>query len=135
MERKYLAISLVIILMLSALMMQSASAQQDQRRSNNPEEMATKKADRLKAKLSLSDDQYKQVYSIFLENANRRIAEKEKMKGMDKTARKEMKMKHKQETMEKLQGVLTKEQWSLFEQMKEKNGKKRNKNKSNNPNN
>jgi hypothetical protein len=135
MERKYLAISLVIILMLSALMIQSASAQQDQRRSNNPEEMATKKADRLKAKLSLSDDQYKQVYSIFLENANRRIAEKEKMKGMDKTARKEMKMKHKQETMEKLQGVLTKEQWSLFEQMKEKNGKKRNKNKSNNPNN
>ncbi len=120
--------------MLSAGMMQSSSAQNDQKRSNNPEEIATKKADRLKAKLSLSDDQYKQVYSIFLENANRRIAEKEKMKGMDKTARKEMKMKHKQETMEKLQAVLTKEQMSLFEQMKEK-GKKRNKNKSDNPNN
>ena len=134
MERKYLAISLVIIVMLSAFMMQSASAQQDQKRTKNPEEMATKKADRLKAKLSLSEDQYKQVYSIFLENANRRIAEKEKMKGMDKTARKEMKMKHKQETMEKLQAVLTKEQMSLFEQMKEK-GKKRNKNKSDNPNN
>ena len=134
MKRKYLAISLVFILMLSAGMMQSASAQNDQKRSNNPEEIATKKADRLKAKLSLSDDQYKQVYSIFLENANRRIAEKEKMKGMDKTARKEMKMKHKQETMEKLQAVLTKEQMSLFEQMKEK-GKKRNKNKSDTPNN
>jgi hypothetical protein len=134
MKRKYLAISLVFILMLSAGMMQSSSAQNDQKRSNNPEEIATKKADRLKAKLSLSDDQYKQVYSIFLENANRRIAEKEKMKGMDKTARKEMKMKHKQETMEKLQAVLTKEQMSLFEQMKEK-GKKRNKNKSDNPNN
>jgi hypothetical protein len=134
MKRKYLAISLVFIFMLSAGMMQSASAQNDQKRSNNPEEIATKKADRLKAKLSLSDDQYKQVYSIFLENANRRIAEKEKMKGMDKTARKEIKMKHKQETMEKLQAVLTKEQMSLFEQMKEK-GKKRNKNKSDKPNN
>ncbi|MBK6507119.1 MAG: hypothetical protein IPG02_16030 [Ignavibacteria bacterium] len=134
MERKYLAISLVIIVMLSAFMMQSASAQQDQKRTKNPEEMATKKADRLKAKLSLSEDQYKQVYSIFLENANRRIAEKEKMKGMDKTTRKEMKMKHKQETMDKLQAVLTKEQMLQFEQMKEK-GKKRNKNKSNNPNN
>ena len=134
MERKYLAISLLIIVMLSAFMMQSASAQQDQKRTKNPEEMATKKADRLKAKLSLSEDQYKQVYSIFLENANRRIAEKEKMKGMDKTTRKEMKMKHKQETMDKLQAVLTKEQMLQFEQMKEK-GKKRNKNKSNNPNN
>ena len=134
MERKYLAISLVIIVMLSAFIMQSASAQQDQKRTKNPEEMATKKADRLKAKLSLSEDQYKQVYSIFLENANRRIAEKEKMKGMDKTTRKEMKMKHKQETMDKLQAVLTKEQMLQFEQMKEK-GKKRNKNKSNNPNN
>lgn len=134
MDRKYLAISLVIIVMLSAFMMQSASAQQDQKRTKNPEEMATKKADRLKAKLSLSEDQYKQVYSIFLENANRRIAEKEKMKGMDKTTRKEMKMKHKQETMDKLQAVLTKEQMLQFEQMKEK-GKKRNKNKSNNPNN
>lgn len=134
MERKYLAISLVIIVMLSAFMMQSASAQQDQKRTKNPEEMATKKADRLKAKLSLCEDQYKQVYSIFLENANRRIAEKEKMKGMDKTTRKEMKMKHKQETMDKLQAVLTKEQMLQFEQMKEK-GKKRNKNKSNNPNN
>ncbi|MBK9227545.1 MAG: hypothetical protein IPL67_10965 [Ignavibacteria bacterium] len=120
MERKYLAISLVIIVMLSAFIMQSASAQQDQKRTKNPEEMATKKADRLKAKLSLSEDQYKQVYSIFLENANRRIAEKEKMKGMDKTTRKEMKMKHKQETMDKLQAVLTKEQMLQFEQMKEK---------------
>jgi hypothetical protein len=119
MKRKYLAISLVFILMLSAAMIQSASAQQDQKRSKNPEEIATRKADRLKAKLSLSDDQYKQVYTIFLENANRRIAEKEKMKDMDKSARKEIKTKYRQETFEKLQGILTKEQMTKLEQMKE----------------
>jgi hypothetical protein len=119
MKRKYLAISLVFILMLSAAMIQSASAQQDQKRSKNPEEIATRKADRLKAKLSLSDHQYKQVYTIFLENANRRIAEKEKMKDMDKSARKEIKTKYRQETFEKLQGILTKEQMTKLEQMKE----------------
>jgi hypothetical protein len=105
--------------MLSAGMIQSASAQQDQKRSKNPEEIATRKADRLKAKLSLSDDQYKQVYTIFLENANRRIAEKEKMKDMEKSARKEIKIKYRQETFEKLQGILSKEQMTKLEQMRE----------------
>jgi hypothetical protein len=119
MKRKYLAISLVFILMLSAGMIQSASAQQDQKRSKNPEEIATRKADRLKAKLSLSDYQYKQVYTIFLENANRRIAEKEKMKDMEKSARKEIKIKYRQETFEKLQGILSKEQMTKLEQMRE----------------
>lgn len=113
--------------MLSAGMIQTASSQQDQKRSNNPEEIATKKADKLRAKLTLSDDQYKQVYTIFLENANRRIAEKEKMKDMDKSARKEMKIRYRQETYEKLQSILTKEQMTKLEQMKEnKRSKKKN---------
>ncbi len=116
----------MIVIGISAI----APAQQDQKSNKTPEEIATKKADRLKSALALTDEQYKQVYSVFLENANKMKTEREKMKSLDKEARKEIKKKHKEETRAKLQGILTKDQMDKLEQMK---GGKRKSGKGNRP--
>ncbi len=124
-----LTLGIIAMVMIVIGLTAIAPAQQDQKSNKTPEEIATKKADRLKSALALTDEQYKQVHSVFLENANRMLSEREKMQNMDKETRKEIKKKHKEETRVKLQGILTKEQMDKFDQMKSGKKNKSGKNK------
>jgi len=130
MKMRNLTLGIIAMVMIVIGISAIAPAQQDQKSNKTPEEIATKKADRLKSALALTDEQYKQVYSVFLENANKMKTEREKMKSLDKEARKEIKKKHKEETRAKLQGILTKDQMDKLEQMK---GGKRKSGKGNRP--
>lgn len=85
---------------------------------NYPGDIAGARADYLYKKLKLTNEQYTKVYTIFLETAM-------KMDGMDmnkmsKDAKNEQMKKMHDETMSKVEKVLTKEQLTLWPKEKEK---------------
>ena len=102
-----------------------------------PEERAQKRADKMKEKLSLTEDQHKQVYSILLSQANEMKSIWESSKNdQDKTARKEKMKTIWESTNTQINSVLDANQQQLWEahkkEMKEKHkgkhdGKKHNK--------
>lgn len=108
--------ALSILLLLTAFVSSNVFAQQNQRSKKTPEEMATKMADRMKSNLSLSDDQYKQVYDLALTRSKNRISNKEMYKSMDKETRKQTKMKHREEFMMQLSGILNQDQMKKFQE-------------------
>lgn len=108
--------ALSILLLLTAFVSSNVFAQQNQRSKKTPEEMATKMADRMKSNLSLSDDQYKQVYDLALTRSKNRISNKEMYKSMDKETRKQTKMKHREEFMAQLSGILNPDQMKKFQE-------------------
>ena len=108
--------ALTILLLLTAFVSSNVFAQQNQRSKKTPEEMATKMADRMKSNLSLSDDQYKQVYDLALTRSKNRISNKEMYKSMDKETRKQTKMKHREEFMTQLSGILNQDQMKKFQE-------------------
>lgn len=85
-----------------------------------PEEKATKMADRMKQNLSLTDDQYKQIYNLALEKAKTHASNKEKNKTLDKETRKSMKMQNKAEYRKQLEGILNQEQITKMKSLKNK---------------
>lgn len=85
---------------------------------NFPGDIAGARADYLYKKLKLTNEQYTNVYSIFLEAAK-------KMEGMDmnkmsKDAKNEQMKKMHDETMSKIEKILTKDQLTLWPKAKEK---------------
>ena len=85
---------------------------------NLPGDIAGARADYLYKKLKLTNEQYNTVYSIFLDAAM-------KMKGMDmkkmtKDAMNEQMKKTHDETMSKIEKILTKDQLTLWPKEKEK---------------
>jgi Spy/CpxP family protein refolding chaperone len=125
-----------LMLLISAFMLSAGSVfSQDgsprkERQKKTPEEVAEKRSDRLKDKLSLTNDQHKQVYNIILSQATEMKSVWESTKSeQDKTARRE-KMKSIRDTYHsQISAVLTSEQQQLWEthkkEMKEKyKGKK-----------
>ena len=139
--------SLGMMMILAAVLFSSGNVYSQQtgdgtkKQRKTPEERAQKRADKMKEKLSLTDDQHKQVYSILLSQANEMKSVWETTKNdQDKTARKE-KMKAIWESANtQITSVLDANQQQLWEahkkEMKEKHkgkkrdGKKHNKNKS-----
>lgn len=127
--------ALSILLLLTAFVSANVFAQQNQRSKKTPEEMALKMADRMKTNLSLSEEQYKQVYELALTRSKNRISNKENYKSMDKETRKQMKMKNREEFMGQLSGILSQDQMKKFqenmaahkEHRKNKSGKQKNK--------
>jgi len=107
--------ALSIILLLTAFVSSNVFAQQNQRSKKTPEEMALKMADRMKTNLSLSEEQYKQVYDLALTRSKNRISNKENYKSMDKETRKQMKMKNREEFMAQLSGILSQDQMKKFQ--------------------
>ena len=85
-------------------------AQQDQKKNKTPEEIATKMADKMKTNLSLTDDQYKSVYNLFLQKVQDKQNNKEKYKSMDKESRNQMMKQNKENFRKQLEGVLNKDQ-------------------------
>lgn len=96
-----------------------------------PEEKATKVADRMKKNLSLSDEQYKEIYNLVFEKAGNKSLNKEKHKSMDKEARKELKKQNKEAFNKQIENILSKDQYAKWLEMKanhKKNWKNKNKN-------
>jgi len=85
-----------------------------------PEEKATKMADRMKQNLSLSDDQYKQIYNLALEKAKTHASNKEKNRTLDKETRKSMRMQNKAEYRKQLEGILNQDQITKMKSLKNK---------------
>lgn len=111
----------ITVLLLTFLFTKSSLySQQDDKPDRTPEEIATKMADRMKEKLSLSEDQHKQVYNLALSHAQNRINNKEKYKSLDKESRKQMKKQNRGEFRKQLEGILSKEQ---LDKMKQSKGK------------
>ena len=75
-------------------------------------------ADRMKQNLSLSDDQYKQIYNLALEKVKTHASNKEKYKTLDKEARKSMKMQNKAEYRKQLEGILNQDQITKMKSLK-----------------
>lgn len=127
--------ALSILLLLTVFVSSNVFSQQNQRSKKSPEEMALKMADRMKTNLSLSEEQYKQVYELALTRSKNRISNKENYKSMDKETRKQMKMKNREEFMGQLSGILSQDQMKKFqenmaahkEHRKNKSGKQKNK--------
>ena len=121
--------SLVMCLLLLTILFTSANvfSQQNEKAKRTPEERATKMADRMKQNLSLSDDQYKQVYNLFLLKAQEMKGNKEKFKGMDKEARKQMKLSHREAFQKELSGILNPDQMKKFQENMENHKKNKNK--------
>ena len=122
-KKKSLAIGLLLILI--AFTSANVFSQQNEKAKKTPEERATKMTDRMKKNLSLSDEQYKQVYNLFLSKAQEMKSNKEKFIGMDKEARKQMKMTNREEFKKQLSGILNPDQMKKFEDnmKKHKDGK------------
>lgn len=110
-------------------------AQSDNKKNKSPEEYATKKATKMKEKLSLSDDQYKQVYDIFYANSTKMM---ELRNSSDKQGRKEAMKLNRENVRKQIEGVLTSSQLEQQNKMKSekkekyknKEGKKKRKNKN-----
>lgn len=134
---KFNLLSLLILLAAILLSISNTYSQQDngeKKQRKTPEERAQKRADKMKEKLSLTEDQHKQVYDIMLSQANEMKTVWESTKNdQDKTARKE-KMKAIRESGKiQINSVLNADQQKLWEthkkEMKEKHKGKKHKGK------
>lgn len=87
------------------------------------EERAQKRADKMNQHLSLSNEQYKEIYNAFLSQAQQVQALKSN-KDMDKTARKEQMKSIRQGTDSKITSLLNSEQVTKYEKFKEERKQK-----------
>ncbi|GMQ25255.1 hypothetical protein Aoki45_19370 [Algoriphagus sp. oki45] len=98
----------------------SVAAQEGKRTPPSPEERAQKMTDRMAEKLSLSEAQKTEIYSINLENAKKRQEEMEAKKAESADRRAEMKAQD-----ERIKQVLTEDQRKAWEELKEENRSRR----------
>lgn len=87
-----------------------------------PEERAQKRADKMNKHLSLSDEQYKQVYDAFLSQAKQ--VDALKSKDIDKSKKKEEMKLIRKGTDEKIGLLLNKDQAAKYDKFKEKRKEK-----------
>lgn len=132
-KKKVLIFSLLLCLFLVAN--SSYSQTDDKKFPRTPEDIATKKSERMRQELSLSDEQYRTIYDLFLQNIKERQANRDKNKETDKQSMKVTRKQNKKEFRKQLESILTSEQLSKFKSMKgNKHGKakreKKNKNKA-----
>lgn len=119
---------LAAIVLLSAV---SMSAQQ-QRRQFSPEEQATRQATQIKETCNTNDDQYKALYTLFLDQANKMKAQRDSLRAAGNNGggrpnfNREEWQKHQEETNAKIKEILTPEQYTAYEEslkkMRERRG-------------
>ena len=126
-RKKFLTIT--IFLFSFTLIAANVFSQNTDKMQKTPEEFATKMAERMKKNLSLTDEQYKQVYNLALTNAQERFNNKEKYKSLDKETRKQMMKQNRENFKTQLQGILTKEQLQTMEENRKNHKHKSNKQK------
>ncbi|MBV6477787.1 MAG: hypothetical protein HGGPFJEG_00531 [Ignavibacteria bacterium] len=91
-----------------------AFAQNQELSKKSPEEIATKITDKMKDMLLLTDEQYKQIYNLNLEQINSKINNKEKYKNLDKESKKNLKRQMKEEYNKSLENILTSDQINIY---------------------
>lgn len=97
------------------------AAQQGKREQVNPEERAKKATEKMATELGLSEEQKSQILELNLEQAKRRQAEMDREMELRKARMEEMKAHQ-----EKVQQILTEEQRTKWEEIKqEQRGKRR----------
>lgn len=97
-----------------------------------PEEIAEKKANKMRTSLSLTDDQYKQVYNLILSNVQEKFNNKEKFRDLDKETKRRMKSENRENFNKQMSSILTPEQLTKYNDIKGKHkhkGKNKDKNK------
>lgn len=118
MKKNFLAA--ITILIAAIFLTGNANSQHQDKASRTPEEIAQKISDKLKTKLTLSDDQYKQVYDMALNHAREMVNNKEKYKSMDKSSRKEQYKQNKDSFRKQLETILNQDQIRKLNEMKQK---------------
>jgi len=93
-------------------------SKKENRENKSPEEKAQKKTDKLNKELSLSEDQYKQMYTLILAKINDRKANKGKYKDLEKTQRKELMKQNRDKFNAEIESILTKDQIEKFNKLK-----------------
>ncbi len=124
--------SLSVIIFLLAVIFFAGNisfAQRNSKSDKTPEQIAEKRAGKMKQYLSLTDDQYKQVYDLTLQKVNYNRENREKLSSMDKESRKQFKSQNREEYKKQLENILNTEQIAKFQQMKKyhKNNHKKDK--------
>ncbi|MES2616521.1 MAG: hypothetical protein V4613_01500 [Bacteroidota bacterium] len=107
----------------------SGFANDSTKQKKTPEQVATKKADKLKTELSLSDDQRSKVYNALLDRETKVRAVKAKYPTDKKAARKEIKPIN-EACNTTITSALTPEQATKWEQMKKDKKEKHKQNKT-----
>jgi len=136
---KFNLLSLMLLLAALLFSVSNTYSQQDnseKKQRKTPEERAQKRADKMKEKLSLTDDQHKQVYDILLTQGNEMKSVWESSKNdQDKTARKEKMKAIRESGKTQINSVLNANQQQLWEthkkEKKEKHKGKKHKGKKN----
>lgn len=116
--QKFFALGLIF-----AALLISANTVYSQDFKKSPEERAQKRAEKLKEKLSLTDDQYKQVYDAFLSQSQQMKSLKEAGE-QDKTARREKMKSIRQNTDATVNGLLNSDQKTKYDQLKKERKEK-----------
>ncbi|MGN6437081.1 MAG: hypothetical protein ACTHMM_11135 [Agriterribacter sp.] len=101
----------------SFLMMCSVAVFAQDKQHKNPEEKAKMMSDKMKTELTLTDEQYTKVQAINLDFATKASAIKQE--GTDKAAWGEKMKPLKEEHAKALKGVLTPEQFTKYESIKD----------------
>jgi protein CpxP len=114
---KKLNLSLVVMLIFGLFAVNSYAQTSDRTKTKKtPEQKAEKMAKKMQEKLSLSDDQYRQVYDLALSTVNQRASLKSN--GSDKETRKaEMKSLLEKQQLQ-LKTILSSDQWTKWETLK-----------------
>ncbi len=113
----------VLLSIVAAVFAVSTFAQDGAKVKKTPEQIATKKADKLKTELALSDDQRTKVYTILLESTTKIQAIKAKYPNDKKAAHAEIKPIR--ETSEaSIKAILTPEQVTKWEALKKEKKEK-----------
>lgn len=102
--------------------------QRGERREFKPEEMATRQAEHMKAELSLDDEQYKSVYTLFLkrnEEMKKEFANRQEGQQVDREARRAEMIKKQEAMNAELKKILTAEQYTKYQEMQKKEQERR----------
>lgn len=121
--------AITVLLFAFLFVSNSTFAQNESKFNRTPEERATKITDRMKQNLSLTDEQYTQVYNMFLTKVRDKMNNKEKYKSMDKESRKQLKKQSRDEMRKQFENILNAEQLTKMKELKEKHKQNRGKNK------
>lgn len=114
---------LLFLMMLSAISLTSFAQEQGgrQRRNFNPEEMATRRADRVKEATGINDEQYKKVYDLYLKQAQDAQAKMKEAqeKGERPQFDRDAMQKQEEANNAALKEILSAEQFEAFSKMQQ----------------
>lgn len=113
MKLKQIVVLFILTFILS-LISENTFAQNHNKNFSTPDEFASFKAGKMKSRFSLTDDQYKDVYNLFLGRYS--LKTENKNKNLSSEERKNIRNQHRQELEKQLEGILTPDQMIKFKE-------------------